>query len=140
MLRNPGMDMQFLEAFAVNVPATELVLRGTAIYLLLFPIFRFLVRREIGRFGVAEMLVLVLIVETSQGSMTGEFTTLTEGAILAGTILGWNLLFRLGLVLRHRVVRYRRHVRTCEPRSGTDQSCPAARAMRARPAWHGPCS
>jgi len=88
------VEPQSLKLFAVNVPAIEIVLQGTAIYLLLLLLFRFVVPREVGRFGVADMLVLVLIVEAMQSTMTGEYTTLSEGAILAGTILGWHFLFR----------------------------------------------
>jgi uncharacterized membrane protein YcaP (DUF421 family) len=97
--------------FAFNVPTIELVLEGTAIYLLLFLLFRFVVRREVVPFGIAELLVLVLIAEASQNTMTGEQTTLPEDVILAGTVLVWHFLFRLAVVLYHHLVRRLRRVR-----------------------------
>jgi hypothetical protein len=87
------VDALLLKLFAMNVPAIELVLRGTAIYLLLFVLFRFVLRRESVSFGMADLLVLVLISETAQNTMTGEFTTIPEGAVLIATILGWHVLF-----------------------------------------------
>ena len=105
------MEPTPLTLFAFNVPAIELVLQGTAIYLLLFLLFRFVVRRQVVPFGIAELLVLVLIADASQNAMTGEHTTLSEDAILAGTVLAWHLLFRLALALRHRLVRRLRQAR-----------------------------
>lgn len=96
--------------------ALEFVLQGTAIYLLLFVLSRFVIRREIIRFGIAELLVLVLIANATQNAVTGEYTTLSENAILAGTLLAWHLLLRSALALRHRLVRRIRQAR----RGGAD--------------------
>lgn len=78
------------ELFAVNVPVAELVLRGSAMYWFLFLIFRFVMRRDIGGVGVADVLLLVLVADASQNGMAGEYRTISEGFILVGTIIGWN--------------------------------------------------
>ena len=78
--------------FGVAIHPAELVLRGTLVYWFLFLIFRFVMRRDAGAIGIADILLLVLVADASQNAMAGGYTTLTEGAILVGTILGWNWL------------------------------------------------
>jgi len=78
--------------FGLNVSPLELVVRGTAMYLFLFLIFRVVVRRRIGAVGMADILVLVIIADAAQNGMAGEYRSVTEGAILIGTIIGWNWL------------------------------------------------
>jgi len=78
--------------FGVAVNPAELVLRGTLVYWFLFLIFRFVMRRDAGAIGIADLLLLVLIADASQNAMSGGYTTVAEGAILVSTILGWNWL------------------------------------------------
>jgi uncharacterized membrane protein YcaP (DUF421 family) len=84
---------RLLELFAVNMPPWEIVVRGTAVYWSLFLVFRFLIRRDIGAVGVADLLVLVLVADAAQNAMAGGYETITEGLILVGTLIGWNMLF-----------------------------------------------
>jgi uncharacterized membrane protein YcaP (DUF421 family) len=81
-----------LELFEVRVSIAELVIRGSAIFWFLFLIFRFVMRRDVGAVGVADVLLLVIVADASQNAMSGEYTTITEGFILVGTIVGWNWL------------------------------------------------
>ena len=81
-----------LELFEVRVPVAELVVRGSAIFWFLFLIFRFVLRRDVGALGVADILLLVIVADASQNAMAGEYTTISEGFILVGTIVGWNWL------------------------------------------------
>lgn len=76
--------------FEFQVSPLELVIRGTAIYWLLFVIFRFLLRRDIGAVGVADVLMVVLIADASQNAMSGGYTSLAEGAVLVATLVAWN--------------------------------------------------
>ena len=80
------------DLFDVSVPLWELLLRGTATYWFLFLIFRFIMRRDVGAFAIADVLLLVLIADASQNAMAGGYTSLTEGAVLVSTIIGWNFL------------------------------------------------
>ncbi|MCW7536305.1 DUF421 domain-containing protein [Aquabacterium sp. A7-Y] len=93
------------DLFAIRVPLWELVLRGTLTYWFLFLIFRFIMRRDVGSVAIADVLLLVLIADASQNAMAGGYATLAEGAVLVGSIVGWNFLldwasFRYPLVRR----------------------------------------
>jgi uncharacterized membrane protein YcaP (DUF421 family) len=80
------------DLFEVHVPILELVLRGTLVYWLLFLIFRFLLRRDVGAVGIADVLLLVIVADAAQNAMSGGYDTFAEGAILVLTIVGWNWL------------------------------------------------
>lgn len=86
------MSVDWAALFSVNVPVLELVVRGTCMYWFLFVAFRFVLRRDIGALGVADVLLLVIVADASQNAMAGEYKTISEGMLLVGTILGWNLL------------------------------------------------
>ncbi|WP_372828061.1 DUF421 domain-containing protein [Polaromonas sp.] len=83
-------DLQNL--FSLSVNPLELVLRGTAMYWLLFLLFRFVLRRDVGALGIADVLLLVLIADASQNAMSGGYESITDGCILVLTIAGWNYL------------------------------------------------
>lgn len=80
------------DLFRVNVPVLELLLRGTLVYWLLFLIFRFILRRDVGGVGLADILLLVIVADAAQNAMAGGYDTVSEGAILVLTIVGWNWL------------------------------------------------
>lgn len=80
------------DLFAIHVPVLELVLRGTLVYWLLFSIFRFVLRRDVGAVGIADILLLVIVADAAQNAMAGGYDTFAEGAILVSTIVGWNWL------------------------------------------------
>ena len=80
------------ELFAVHVSVPELILRGTLVYWLLFLIFRFILRRDVGAVGIADILLLVIVADAAQNAMAGGYETVSEGAILVGTIVAWNWL------------------------------------------------
>jgi uncharacterized membrane protein YcaP (DUF421 family) len=79
---------------AVFVPSgsvLEIILRGTFIYLFLFVLFRVL-RRGAGAIGISDLLVIVIIADAAQNAMSAEYKSVTEGAILVATIVGWDYL------------------------------------------------
>src|SRR5262245_52433496 len=84
--RYEGDRMEHLFELRVSVP--ELVVRGTAVYWFLFLLFRFVLRRDVGQLGVADVLLLVLVADASQNAMSGSYTTITEGFVLVATIAG----------------------------------------------------
>jgi uncharacterized membrane protein YcaP (DUF421 family) len=71
-------------------PVPEIILRGTITYLMLFLILRFLLKRQSGVIGIADLLVIVLIADAAQNAMASEYKSITEGAILVMTIVFWN--------------------------------------------------
>jgi len=83
---------QLGELFKLSLPLWEIIVRGSVIYLSLVALFRFVVRRDVGGVGIADLLVIVLIADASQNAMAGEYKTLADGLVLICTLLGWNLL------------------------------------------------
>ena len=75
--------------FVPTVSIPEVVLRGTFVYLLLFFVLRVL-RREAGALGISDLLVVVLIADAAQNAMSSEYKSVTEGAVLVGTIIAWD--------------------------------------------------
>ena len=86
------MTVDWAGVFGLSVPPLELIVRGSAMYLLLFLLFRVVVRRRVGAVGMADILVLVIVADAAQNGMSGEYKSVTDGAILVGTILGWDML------------------------------------------------
>jgi uncharacterized membrane protein YcaP (DUF421 family) len=84
------MDLGNLFAFHVSAP--ELILRGSLIYWFLFLMFRFVLRRDAGAVGIADILLVVLIADASQNAMSGGYETVAEGSVLVATLIGWNYL------------------------------------------------
>ena len=81
--------------FQLSVHPGELVLRGTLMYWFLFLLLRFVLRRDIGSIGIADVLLLVVIADAAQNAMSGGYESVTDGCILVATIAGWNWLLDL---------------------------------------------
>ena len=86
------MSLDWSGIFGVDTPPLELIVRGTAMYLFLFVIFRVVIRRRVGSVGMADILILVIVADAAQNGMAGEYRTVTEGAILISTIIAWSVL------------------------------------------------
>jgi uncharacterized membrane protein YcaP (DUF421 family) len=80
------------EMFTFTLSPWELILRGTLVYWFLFVLFRFILRRDSGSIGIADILVVVLIADAAQNGMAGEYKSVGEGFVLIGTIAFWNYL------------------------------------------------
>ena len=86
------MSLHWGQMFGLTLSPLELVVRGTAMYLFLFLLFRVVIRRRVGSVGMADILVLVIIADAAQNGMSGEYKSVTDGAILVGTIVAWDYL------------------------------------------------
>lgn len=84
------IDWSHLFGFSVN-PA-EMVIRGTVIYWFIFLLFRFVLRRDIGAIGFADVMLVVLIADAASNGMSGSYESITDGCLLITTIAGWNYL------------------------------------------------
>ena len=69
----------------------EIILRGTVVYFFILIVFRFL-RRGAGAIGISDLLVVVLIADAAQNAMSADYTSVGDGLILVGTIVGWDYL------------------------------------------------
>jgi len=98
------LSVDWNELFSLSMPLAEILVRGSAMYWFLFLIFRFVIRRDIGAVGIADLLVLVIVADASQNAMAGEYTSVTDGMVLVATLIGWNV-FLDWLSYRFPVVR-----------------------------------
>lgn len=80
------------ELFTFTAPPLEIVLRGSVMYVFLFLVFRFVIRREIGAVGIADLLILVIVADAAQNGMAGEANSVLDGMLLVATLIGWNVL------------------------------------------------
>ncbi|OWW22260.1 DUF421 domain-containing protein [Noviherbaspirillum denitrificans] len=86
------LSLDWEQMFSLSLPLAEIIVRGSAMYWFLFLIFRFVIRRDIGAVGIADVLVLVIVADASQNAMAGEYTSITDGMVLVATLIGWNVL------------------------------------------------
>ncbi len=86
------MSLDWGELFGLSVSPWELIVRGSAMYLFLFALFRVVVKRRIGAVGMADILILVIVADAAQNGMAGEYRSITDAFILVGTLIGWNML------------------------------------------------
>jgi uncharacterized membrane protein YcaP (DUF421 family) len=78
------------KAFLLDTPLLEIFVRGTCIYLALFFLLRFILRRESGTLGVTDVLVIVLIADAAQNGMAGSYSSISDGVILVAVIIAWS--------------------------------------------------
>ena len=64
--------------FRITVDPLEIVVRGTVMYWFLFALFRFVLRRDVGSIGIADVLLVVLIADASQNAMAGGYASITD--------------------------------------------------------------
>lgn len=86
------LSLDWGELFGLSLPPAEIVLRGTTMYWFLFFIFRFVVRRDVGAVGIADVLIIVIVADASQNGMSGEYKSISDGMLLVATLIGWNVL------------------------------------------------
>lgn len=97
-LLDMGVTMESLisidwdQLFGLSLPFFEIVIRGTTIYWFLFFVFRFVVRRDVGAVGIADILILVIVADAAQNAMSGEYTSVSDGIVLVSTLIVWNVL------------------------------------------------
>ena len=93
------------EWFELTVSPWELIARGTILYLGLVLTLRFVLRRDIGSLSVADLMFIVIVADAAQNALSGEYKSITEGAILVGTLVAWNVALDW---LAYRSARFRR--------------------------------
>ncbi len=76
--------------FVPSVSVAELILRGSLVYLVLLWVLRLLPSRQLGTLGIPDLLVVVLFAEVAQNAMATNYTSITEGVILVGTVIFWS--------------------------------------------------
>lgn len=92
MLLSFWLPSDWSKVFLPSTPILEIVVRGTIIYLALFFVLRALFKRESAALSISDLLVIVLIADAVQNGMAGQYTSIIDALILAGTIIGWSYL------------------------------------------------
>ena len=84
------LEVEWGELFVPYHSLAEMFVRGTIMYLALFLILRFLMKRQAGSIGIADILVIVIIADAAQNAFAKEYRSITEGIVLVVTIVGWD--------------------------------------------------
>ena len=71
------------------MPILEIILRGSLVYLVIFVLLRFVLKRVAGTLTIGDLLIIVLIADASQNAMSAGYTSITDGLILVATIIFW---------------------------------------------------
>ena len=82
-------EIDWQELLIPSESVAEVMVRGTIVYLTLFVVMRFLPRRTISGMGPSDILIIVLIADAVQQAMAGKYESVTEGLVLAGTLIFW---------------------------------------------------
>ena len=75
--------------FIPSTPLLEIFLRGSSVYLALFLMLRFVLKREAGTLGITDLLVVVLLADAAQNAMAGSYSAIPDGLLLVATIVFW---------------------------------------------------
>ena len=67
----------------------EMVVRGTIMYLIVFALLRLMLKRQIGGIGPSDIMVIVLLAEVASNGFAADYRSVSEGAVLVGTLLFW---------------------------------------------------
>jgi uncharacterized membrane protein YcaP (DUF421 family) len=89
------MDLFDVDWVGIAIPThsiAEMIVRGTLMYLALFVILRFVMKRQAGSIGLADILVIVLVADAAQNAISKGYESVTEGIVLVLTIVFWDFL------------------------------------------------
>jgi uncharacterized membrane protein YcaP (DUF421 family) len=78
--------------FLPDANPLEIFIRGSIIYLALFVLLRFVLRREAGTLGLTDLLVIVLLADAAQNGMAGDYQSISDGLVLVCTLVFWSYL------------------------------------------------
>ncbi|MDM0109365.1 DUF421 domain-containing protein [Variovorax sp. J22R24] len=81
---------ELAELFARDFPVWHMIARGTVVYWFLLLVFRFVLRRDVGSMGVADLLFVVLVADAASNAMQGEYKSINDGLVLLATLVAWN--------------------------------------------------
>jgi uncharacterized membrane protein YcaP (DUF421 family) len=83
-----GIDWE--KMFVPSMSLWEIVIRGSLTFWFCFLYIRFF-RRGAGQLSISDLLLITLISDASQNAMAGEYTSVTEGCVLVGILLFWDI-------------------------------------------------
>jgi uncharacterized membrane protein YcaP (DUF421 family) len=89
----------------LQVPAWELAVRATGIYIAVLLGLRLFGKREVGQFTLIDLVLILLLANAVQPAMTGPDTSLTGGLVIIATLIAVNRAIALART-RLSVVRW----------------------------------
>jgi len=78
--------------FTLTVGVPELILRAVLVFAGLFILLRIVGKRHVGELAPFDLVLLLILSECVQGSLTADDTSVTAGLIAASTLFGINQL------------------------------------------------
>jgi uncharacterized membrane protein YcaP (DUF421 family) len=86
------IEVDWAGIFIPTHSLAEMVVRGSLMYVALFLILRFVMKRQTGSVGIADILVIVVIADAAQNAFSKQYQSFGEGVVLVATIVFWDFL------------------------------------------------
>ncbi|MDX2096791.1 MAG: DUF421 domain-containing protein [Leptolyngbyaceae cyanobacterium bins.59] len=83
-------EIDWKSVFVPDVSLWETFIRGTVVYLSIFIILRFVLKRQAGTVGITDLLVVVLISDAAQNAIAADYHSIPNGIFLVLTIVFWS--------------------------------------------------
>jgi uncharacterized membrane protein YcaP (DUF421 family) len=84
------LNQHWLEVFVPTHSLLEMFVRGSIMYLVIFGLLRFILKRQTGGLSTPDILLIVLLADAAQNGMADEYRSVTEGIVVVCTIIFWN--------------------------------------------------
>jgi uncharacterized membrane protein YcaP (DUF421 family) len=101
--------LDWARIFLPTVPVLEIVIRGTAMYLVLFVLLRVTLKRIGGMISLGDILMVALVAAAVQNSIARDNQSIADGVLLVGTVTFWSYTLDW---LGHRSVRFQMFYKT----------------------------
>jgi uncharacterized membrane protein YcaP (DUF421 family) len=82
----------WLDIFVPTHTILEMFVRGSIMYLAIFVLLRFVLKRQTGGLSTPDILLVVLLADAAQNGMANEYRSVTEGIVVVCTIIIWNFV------------------------------------------------
>jgi uncharacterized membrane protein YcaP (DUF421 family) len=82
----------WLDIFVPTHTILEMFVRGSTMYLAIFVLLRFVLKRQTGGLSTPDILLVVLLADAAQNGMANEYRSVTEGIVVVCTIIFWNFV------------------------------------------------
>jgi uncharacterized membrane protein YcaP (DUF421 family) len=83
------------ETFILETPLWEIAARGTAVYLAITLVFRFMPKRHTGNLSPNDMIALVIVGSLAADAIMGEAKTILDLLLMVLVVILWDYLFNL---------------------------------------------
>jgi uncharacterized membrane protein YcaP (DUF421 family) len=85
-----ALNQAWQEVFVPTHSLLEMFVRGSIMYLVIFGLLRFVLKRQTGGLSTPDILLVVLLADAAQNGMANEYRSVTEGIMVVCTIIFWN--------------------------------------------------